>query len=188
MAYLESSRSCLDHLDGIEGVERGQRRSQGAPDLLTFDHTSPGVGDENIGDLSNDVALLCLSAAGREPHYFGSSCAVSFSRIVSATMGLPYRGGNSRHSGALVDIQAQEVERTLSVSFPSRNLATKLSQADFKWFAHELIPGMGGFQQPDLTFDDWQTSECKPFQLLRTSSCMKLAYGCKKHVQRKRLR
>jgi hypothetical protein len=76
--------------------------------------------------------LLCLSAAGREPHYFGPSCAVSFSRIVSATMGLPKRGGGSQHSGALAETQAPEVERTFSVSFPSQSLATTLSQAYFK--------------------------------------------------------
>ncbi|GKT56666.1 fungal specific transcription factor [Colletotrichum tofieldiae] len=37
--------------------------------------------DHHVDLLSSEVALLCLSAAGREPHYFGPSSAVSFSRI-----------------------------------------------------------------------------------------------------------
>jgi hypothetical protein len=69
VAYLESllqqSRPevALDHL-GAAGVPRS------APEQV-----SPGreADDENIDDLSSDVALLCLSAAGREPHYFGPS-------------------------------------------------------------------------------------------------------------------
>lgn len=47
-----------------------------------------GVRDEQPDVLSSEVALLCLSAAGREAHFFGPSSAVTFSRVVSAAMGL----------------------------------------------------------------------------------------------------
>ncbi|CAG9951451.1 unnamed protein product [Clonostachys rosea f. rosea IK726] len=40
--------------------------------------------EQEVDGLSSDVALLCLSAAGREPHYFGPSSALSFSRIVTS--------------------------------------------------------------------------------------------------------
>ncbi|KAK2788412.1 hypothetical protein FQN52_005839 [Onygenales sp. PD_12] len=43
--------------------------------------------DQQADRLSSEVAQLCLSAAGRQPHYLGPASAVSFSRIVSATMG-----------------------------------------------------------------------------------------------------
>jgi len=69
VAYLESllqqSRPevALDHL-GAAGVPQS-----------ALEQVSPSreADDENIDDLSSDVALLCLSAAGREPHYFGPS-------------------------------------------------------------------------------------------------------------------
>jgi hypothetical protein len=145
VAYLESllqqtrPEVALDHLDD-PGHHLRQSNDQTALQpphahggYSIYDHTSPADGDdENIDDLSTEVALLCLSAAGREPHYFGPSCAVSFSRIVSATMGLPKRGGSSQHSTAMPEIQGPEVHRTVSVSFPSPNLAMTLSQAYFK--------------------------------------------------------
>lgn len=64
----------------------------GAPQVA-----SPGVGEE-ADVLSSEVAFLCLSATGSEPHFFGASSAVSFSRIVSAAMGLGRSG--SRASGS----------------------------------------------------------------------------------------
>jgi hypothetical protein len=70
VAYLESllqqSRPevALDHLGG------GRRLP---PSALEQVSPSREADDDNIDDLSSDVALLCLSAAGREPHYFGPS-------------------------------------------------------------------------------------------------------------------
>lgn len=49
--------------------------------------------DQQADRLSSEVALLCLSAAGRESRYFGPTSSVSFSRIVSATMG--FGSGNA---------------------------------------------------------------------------------------------
>jgi hypothetical protein len=105
--------------------------------------------DEQIDDLSTEVALLCLSASGREPHYFGPSCAVSFSRIISTTMGLPKRNGSSQHSTTLYD---PEVERTVSVSFPSLSLGKALSQA---YFAN-IHPQYPFLHKP--SFLDWEGS------------------------------
>ncbi|PSN61695.1 hypothetical protein BS50DRAFT_144331 [Corynespora cassiicola Philippines] len=156
VAYLEAllqktrPEVALDHLDGTEPSNAVPRPSRPQPlpedavphlleggiDCLAFDNNSPNVGqdgdDETIDDLSTDVALLCLSAAGREPHYFGPSCAVSFSRIVSATMGLPKRHGSSQHSGGHIGDQGPELQRAVSISFPSPNLAASLTQAYFK--------------------------------------------------------
>ncbi|KAI1492296.1 fungal-specific transcription factor domain-containing protein [Biscogniauxia mediterranea] len=56
---------------------------------------SRSVDADGIDSLSNEVALLCVNATGREPQYFGSTSAVSFSRIASAAMGLPRRGGGT---------------------------------------------------------------------------------------------
>lgn len=149
VAYLESLLQQTRPEVALDHLEDGQRQ-------LSQDQISPGrdADNENIDDLSTDVALLCLSAAGREPHYFGPSCAVSFSRIVSATMGLHRRGGTSQHSGSAAwpesDIQEPEVQRTVSASFPSRNLAATLSQAYFK----NIHPQYPFLHKP--TFQAWE--------------------------------
>jgi hypothetical protein len=160
VAYLESllqqtrPEVALDHLSGLDashfdadvGFQQQNDRHEhpqynpqiqnGASNFPAVDEGSPrfasDVEDEHIDDLSTEVALLCLSAAGREPHYFGPSCAVSFSRIVSTTMGLPRRNGSSQHSSGWPGAQNSEVDRTVPVSFPSRALAATLTQAYFK--------------------------------------------------------
>lgn len=117
-------------------VFHGSLPPEAGTESPAFQDASPvaarDIEDEQVDDLTTDVAVLCLSAAGREPHYFGSSCAVSFSRIVSTTMGLPKRHGSSQHSGAIPDAHGPEIQRTVSVSFPSPALATTLTQAYFK--------------------------------------------------------
>lgn len=144
---LQESRPevALDHLHDDPSIyltgnamqnpnENDSRIQGGGIDFLAFDGTSPtaNVGEDNTDDLSSEVALLCLSAAGREPHYFGPSCAVSFSRIVSATMGLPRRQRSSQASVADRESHDPEVRRTISVGFPSASLGATLSQAYFK--------------------------------------------------------
>ncbi|KAJ8117059.1 hypothetical protein OPT61_g1659 [Boeremia exigua] len=150
VAYLEGllqeSRPDVasDHLEGFDGASGYQNQifgsnrqphmQTGTIDFLAFGNSSPlGDVDEGNGDdLSSEVALLCLSAAGREPHYFGPSCAVSFSRIVSTAMGLSKRQGSSQHSVAGPERADPEVHRTVSAGFPSASLAATLSQAYFK--------------------------------------------------------
>lgn len=95
--------------------------------------SSPGEADGGGLDvLSNEVALLCLSAAGREPQYFGPSSAVPFSRIVSTAIGLP--GG---HRGKAVLGMTREYEDDTrpslpAIEFPSRAKISELSEAYFK--------------------------------------------------------
>lgn len=80
--------------------------------------------------LSSEVALLCISATGREPHYFGPSSAVSFSRIASYTMGFhrdkegpqPSDDGHSNEDLSRATYATQE-------HFPSEQTGRKLSQA-----------------------------------------------------------
>lgn len=143
---LQASRPDLasDHLgqDGpsqhIENMTQKQDNSlsmqNGGIDYFAFDGASPSgnIHEDNVDDLSSEVALLCISAAGREPHYFGSSCAVSFSRIVSATIGLPKRQGSSQHSVAGAERNNPGVRRSASVGFPSAGFAATLTQAYFK--------------------------------------------------------
>lgn len=121
-------------------------------DFFAFNSESPtgNVDEDNMDDLSSEVALLCLSAAGREPHYFGPSCAVSFSRIVGATMGLPKRRGGSQNSIMEHEDHYPGGQRTVSAGFPSASLAAALSQAYFK----NIHPQYPFLHQP--TFRAWE--------------------------------
>ncbi|KAJ0331307.1 hypothetical protein COL5a_002846 [Colletotrichum fioriniae] len=107
--------------------------------------------DHHVDTLSSEVALLCLSAAGREPHYFGPSSAVSFSRIVSATMGLASTGGSSQHShaGRGKDINP-EVVREVPLRLPSPTLRANLSEAYF----NNIHPQYPFLHKP--TFQIWE--------------------------------
>jgi hypothetical protein len=107
--------------------------------------------DHHVDVLSSEVALLCLSAAGREPHYFGPSSAVSFSRIVSATMGLASRGGSSQHSrdGFGKGI-GSEVPREVPLRLPSPKLRANLSEAYF----NNIHPQYPFLHKP--TFEIWE--------------------------------
>lgn len=96
-------------------------------------------GGEDI--LSDEVALLCLGAAGREPQYFGPSSALSFSRIASSVMGLARRGGttSSRPSGVNGQSGARQrpqsdasLKTRLAKAFPSPDKMALLSQAYFE--------------------------------------------------------
>ncbi|KAF5983587.1 transcription activator acu-15 [Fusarium coicis] len=81
--------------------------------------------------LSTDVALLCLTTASKEPHYFGPSSAVSFSRIISTAIDLPKRSQASTvrfEHGGFID---WDCPQAFPVSFPSPPLGTALSQAYF---------------------------------------------------------
>lgn len=83
--------------------------------------------------LSSEVALLCVSASGREPQYFGPSSAVSFSRIASTAMGLPHRhGGAGSQQSNLEDATSRSRRAaTAPKGLPSRERLAALSQAYF---------------------------------------------------------
>ncbi|KUL84535.1 hypothetical protein ZTR_08742 [Talaromyces verruculosus] len=80
--------------------------------------------------LSNEVALLCLGAAGREPQYFGPSSAVHFSRIVSSTLRLPRRGGTGSHYSNASDSATRRITARYQ-GFPDAATMAKLSEAYF---------------------------------------------------------
>lgn len=111
--------------------------------------------DQQTDLLSSEVALLCLSAAGREPHYFGPSSAVSFSRIVSATMG--FASGEAETSsqpniGSGRDETWPDARRdnpTIRRS-PSPSTGAKLTQAYFD----NIHPQYPFLHQP--TFKRWE--------------------------------
>lgn len=90
--------------------------------------------------LSDEVALLCLGAAGREPQYFGPSSALSFSRIAGSVMGLPRgnRATSSQPSNLNGQSGSQKQYRPdsgfghrLVQEFPSPEKMAQLSQAYF---------------------------------------------------------
>lgn len=127
--------SPLDHM----GFSRGLQ----APSVEADDH--------HVDMLSSEVALLCLSAAGREPHYFGPSSAVSFSRIVSATMGLTTKGGSSQHSRGFDGKGiGSEVPREVTLRLPSPRLRANLSEAYF----NNIHPQYPFLHKP--TFEIWE--------------------------------
>lgn len=108
--------------------------------------------DDPADQLSADVALLCLGAAGREPHYFGPSSAVSFSRIVSATLNLPKKNGSSQHSVTSGPGGASQSSRpTAPIMFPTPTLGSALSQAYFE----NLHPQYPFLHRP--TFHYWES-------------------------------
>uniref|UniRef100_A0A0B7KIT9 Zn(2)-C6 fungal-type domain-containing protein n=1 Tax=Bionectria ochroleuca TaxID=29856 RepID=A0A0B7KIT9_BIOOC len=72
--------------------------------------------EQEVDGLSSDVALLCLSAAGREPHYFGPSSALSFSRI----------SGNEGNVRLGVVRERLDGRRSPTVRFPPPDLAEGL--------------------------------------------------------------
>lgn len=87
--------------------------------------------------LSSEVALLCLSAAGREPQYFGPSSAVSFSRIAGTAMGLPHHGspGTSAQLSNLGDVTPRTSSSRRAAAtprgLPGRETLAALSHAYF---------------------------------------------------------
>ncbi|KAK2027526.1 hypothetical protein LX32DRAFT_721986 [Colletotrichum zoysiae] len=150
VAYLEGllqqvrPEVALDHL--------GPNQSRNANNMAPY-HTDPTQPNStnHVDVLSSEVALLCLSAAGREPHYFGPSSAVSFSRIVSATMGLCRSEGSSQHGPAGRGKRyGTEVPREASLRLPSPALRTSLSEAYFNNI-HPQYPFLH-----ELTFRTWE--------------------------------
>lgn len=163
VAYLEGLLQktrpdvALDHLVESERSPRGDPQQASASGLhnATQDDVQggPSIEAEDPADqLSADVALLCLSAAGKEPHYFGPSSAVSFSRIVSAAMKLPRKVGGSQNSVLMAENAAFSSARLFPISFPSPALGSTLSQAYF----NNLHPQYPFLHRP--TFEFWEDS------------------------------
>ncbi|KAK7414560.1 hypothetical protein QQX98_006587 [Neonectria punicea] len=158
VAYLEGLLQktrpdvALDHLvESDMDVPASQE-----PPAASIHDDGPGGTSVEVEDpadqLSADVALLCLSAAGREPHYFGPSSAVSFSRIVSAAMKLPRMVGGSQNSVLMAENGAFSSAQLFPISFPSPALGSTLSQAYF----NNLHPQYPFLHRP--TFQFWEDS------------------------------
>lgn len=97
----------------------------------TDEARSPPVDDSGLNVLSNEVALLCLGAAGREPQYFGPSSAVPFARIVSSTLGLRRQDGKpSLQQNNTKDVRRSR-QASQAIDFPSPSRMSTLSEAYF---------------------------------------------------------
>ncbi|KAJ5512847.1 transcriptional regulator family: Fungal Specific TF [Penicillium fimorum] len=118
-----------------------------------------------VDHLSSEVALLCLNAAGGEPHYFGPSSAVSFSRIISATMGL--KSEKSSSSPRTFDDSEESHPNTCSdrvPRLPSPSVAVNLSRAYFD----NIHPQYPFLHRP--TFCKWEQDVREPSQPVNIST------------------
>ncbi|KAF4339738.1 transcription activator acu-15 [Fusarium beomiforme] len=166
VAYLESLLQqtrpdvALDHLMGLEKDASNLSPTAATPFAGPSEANAGGNSQRAIStdaqdtadQLSTDVALLCLTAASKEPHYFGPSSAVSFSRIVSAAIDLPKKVGGSQASNIRFEHGSSDwnFSGTFPISFPSPPLGTTLSQAYF----NNIHPQYPFLHQP--TFQFWE--------------------------------
>lgn len=127
-----------DHLGALTSHTEGETSSSAAllqqpqpVDTPGDGQRSTDVDNSGIDVLSNEVALLCLGAAGREPQYFGPSSAVPFSRIVSTTIGLPRREGGTGSQPSVVGETEGRASAALAMEFPSPEKMARLSEAYF---------------------------------------------------------
>lgn len=180
VAYLEGllqeirPEVAADHFgaDGEPGSSSqpfgGLQLGQGNQRLEIARAQSSEAEEQNVDQLSSEVALLCLSAAGREPHYFGPSSAVSFSRIVSATMGLPKKGGASRPSVTGERSGSSPEKREEKLKFPPAATRASLSRA----FFNNIHPQYPFLHRP--TFRAWEES-CVDFLEENTTEVNKVS-------------
>lgn len=180
VAYLEGLLQqvrpdvALDHLAGAEqgrsdlspeamfpelpqasAPRSGEKELGGRPDANAVENPQRDISTEvedSADQLSADVALLCLTAAGKEPHYFGPSSAVTFSRVVSAAMNLPNKVRGSQASTANFDngCSGWNFAQPRLVTFPSGPLGTALSHAYF----NNIHPQYPFLHRP--TFQFWE--------------------------------
>ena len=171
VAYLEGLLQqtrpdvAIDHLMGFRGegpaaptlendvtTNATPNVASGSCDMLPEAHGLDDVpapasvdAEDPADQLSAEVALLCINAAGGEPHYFGPSSAVSFSRIVSAAINLPRKVGRSTDG---VEQLGWRSTRPLPISFPIPALASTLSKAYFD----NIHPQYPFLHRPNLQF------------------------------------
>ncbi|KAH8896716.1 hypothetical protein GQ53DRAFT_838243 [Thozetella sp. PMI_491] len=148
VAYLENllqevlPEVAHDHLGAIPTVpdvdEQSTTSASAIPFALGRGHahsggemalTDPGAPGTDV--LSSEVALLCVSAAGREPQYFGPSSALSFSRIASSVMGPAQRGRVGSSQPSSHGEGAPNLRAVRAMEFPSPSRMAQLSQAYF---------------------------------------------------------
>ncbi len=100
------------------------------------------------------MALLALSASGREPHYFGPSSALSFSRVASSALKTHKRQHHGSQPSVYSDAENPSIPQlTRPVLFPSPTVGHALSAAYFN-HVHPQYPFL---HRP--TFESWE-EEC----------------------------
>ena len=77
VAFNPSVSSSEDATLASSSVYCSNEKGRAVP-LPTVERSAPPVMEEQdeANDLASEIALLCLNAAGREPHYFGPSSAL----------------------------------------------------------------------------------------------------------------
>jgi hypothetical protein len=132
LAHAHGDGGALDSANAAPGAATGQplQAPGGTPNNDIDDVRSTDPDESDL--LSNEVALLCLGAAGREPQYFGPSSAVHFSRIVGSTLRLPRRGdGGGATSSHYSNASGSATRRATYQEFPNPGMMAKLSEAYF---------------------------------------------------------
>lgn len=171
MAYLEGLLQearpdvAIDHF-ATNGESPGalmQRRPQaenahsaGPPQVA-----SPGLGEQS-DVLSSEVAFLCLSATGSEPHFFGASSAVSFSRIVTAAMGLGRSGSAASDSHPSIRGAGPRQGRARAEAHVAHQVPVRLPTPEMKGILIEAYFSNIHPQYPIIhrpTFRSWE-DEC----------------------------
>lgn len=89
-------------------------------------------------DLSG-LELLCVHSAGGEPHYFGASSALSFTKTFSATLRGVRAQGPGLTMGGIPDFNVTSRPRPLPAEFPDEATLQKLTSAYFD-LVHPQFP------------------------------------------------
>ncbi len=120
------------------------------PPGLSESTTAVNTDADTVDDLSSEVGLLCLNAAGKEPHYFGPSSSFSFSRILGTGLGRFSIPGHRITMDKPYDQFPQIHSASHPEPLPTRQLGTMLSQA---YFAN-IHPQYPFLHRP--TFLEWE--------------------------------
>jgi len=110
---------------------------------------SPEAHDDESNDLASDIALLALSASGREPHYFGPSSAISFARIARSILLSPKHFASQQPKNTSHAEERRAPRPRTSAVLPSSTAAYSLCEAYFN-HVHSQYPFL---HQP--TFMSW---------------------------------
>ncbi|KAH8586385.1 fungal-specific transcription factor domain-containing protein [Bisporella sp. PMI_857] len=148
VAYLEGILQqvrpdvALDHFVGYQSTNQRVDDAEGSPATQT-----------DVVDISSDVALLCVSAAGREPHYFGPSSALSFSRVFSSALRLSKEHGGSARGNN----EQSGLRSTLNINAPLRLPSISAASSFSKAYFNNVHPQYPFLHHP--TFRIWE-DEC----------------------------
>lgn len=132
----------------------GPDRSSDFVTIGDLNETSPDHVGDDADDLASEVALLCLNASGREPHYFGPSSGLSFSRAISSALRIgKVPELNSQGRSGIPNANTEARRKFLHPLLPSQTAGSVLSQTYFD----NIHPQYPFLHRP--TFEAWE-SEC----------------------------